>query len=241
MSRVALDSRGSVEPLAAASDAACDLADRTDFRDRAVERRAGAERSRRATATTAPPPPSAARVPPCWSARNGATFPQKLFVELRRAGWPVSPVLEGRVQIDGRSFRLLGIEPVTLPVEVGNAPAIGKADLQSFLTPPGRNAGRAGDAVRSRSARRRDAAGERRHVAAAAARAGATGAGRAGGRYRHRAAAAEQAGPDFPPADRQGQRQARAARKHRRRPAPPGRSPMRRATSNASPTAFIST
>jgi putative ABC transport system permease protein len=69
--------------------------------------------------------------------RNGATFPQQLFVDLRRAGWPVSPVLEGRIQIGGRSYRLLGIEPVTLPAEVGNAPAIGKADLQSFITPPG--------------------------------------------------------------------------------------------------------
>jgi putative ABC transport system permease protein len=69
--------------------------------------------------------------------RNGASFPQQLFVDLRRAGWPVSPVLEGRLQIGGRSFRLLGIEPVTLPAEVGNAPAIGRAELQSFLTPPG--------------------------------------------------------------------------------------------------------
>ena len=69
--------------------------------------------------------------------RDSATFPQKLFVDLRRAGWPVSPVLEGRVQIEGRSFRLLGIEPVTLPAEVGNAPAIGRTDLQSFLMPPG--------------------------------------------------------------------------------------------------------
>jgi putative ABC transport system permease protein len=69
--------------------------------------------------------------------RNSATFPQQLFVDLRRAGWPVSPVLEGRIQIGGRSFRLLGIEPVTLPTEVGNAPAIGRAGLQSFLTPPG--------------------------------------------------------------------------------------------------------
>ncbi|MBR1276437.1 ABC transporter permease [Bradyrhizobium sp. AUGA SZCCT0283] len=71
------------------------------------------------------------------AARSGASFPQKLFVDLRRAGWPVSPALEGRIQIEGRSFRLLGIEPVTLPAEVGNAPAIGKADLQSFMTPPG--------------------------------------------------------------------------------------------------------
>ncbi|MGY2902694.1 FtsX-like permease family protein [Bradyrhizobium sp. URHC0002] len=70
-------------------------------------------------------------------ARSGAGFPQKLFVDLRRAGWPVSPMLEGRIQIEGRSFRLLGIEPVTLPAEVGNAPAIGRADLQSFMTPPG--------------------------------------------------------------------------------------------------------
>lgn len=69
--------------------------------------------------------------------KDSATFPQQLFVDLRRAGWPVSPVLEGRIQIDGRSFRLLGIEPVTLPTEVGNAPAVGKNDLRSFMMPPG--------------------------------------------------------------------------------------------------------
>src|ERR1700674_363318 len=69
--------------------------------------------------------------------RNSATFPQQLFVDLRRADWPVSPVLEGRLQIGGHGFRLLGIEPVTLPSEVGNAPAIGHAGLQSFVTPPG--------------------------------------------------------------------------------------------------------
>src|SRR5438128_5514473 len=32
---------------------------------------------------------------------DGATFPQRLFVDLRRGGWPVSPVLEGRIQIGG--------------------------------------------------------------------------------------------------------------------------------------------
>jgi len=69
--------------------------------------------------------------------RDSATFPQQFFVDLRRAGWPVSPVIEGRLQIAGRSFRLLGIEPITIPVEVGNAPAIGRAGLRSFLTPPG--------------------------------------------------------------------------------------------------------
>ena len=69
-------------------------------------------------------------------ARDGIPFSQQLFVELRRAGWPVSPVLEGRIQVGGRTFRLLGIEPVTLPRDAGNTPAIG-SDLQAFVTPPG--------------------------------------------------------------------------------------------------------
>jgi putative ABC transport system permease protein len=68
--------------------------------------------------------------------RDAANFSQALFVELRRAGWPVSPVLEGRIQIDGRTFRLLGVEPVTLPAEAGDAPAMG-GDLQAFVISPG--------------------------------------------------------------------------------------------------------
>jgi putative ABC transport system permease protein len=70
-------------------------------------------------------------------ARDGAPFAQKLFVDLRRAGWPVSPVVEGRIQIGGRSFRLLGIEPVTMPAEASSAGAIGRGALQSFVMPPG--------------------------------------------------------------------------------------------------------
>ncbi|MBR1151507.1 ABC transporter permease [Bradyrhizobium sp. JYMT SZCCT0428] len=69
--------------------------------------------------------------------RDTPTFPQQFFVDLRRAGWPVSPALEGRIQIGGRSFRLLGIEPVTLPREVGSAPGVETANLQAFMTPPG--------------------------------------------------------------------------------------------------------
>jgi putative ABC transport system permease protein len=69
--------------------------------------------------------------------RDGTAFPQKLFVDLRRAGWDVSPVLEGRVQIGGRSIRLLGIEPITMPAEATSAPAMAMTGLQSFLSPPG--------------------------------------------------------------------------------------------------------
>src|SRR5260370_25678468 len=34
--------------------------------------------------------------------REGATFPQPFFVDLRRSRWPLSPALEGRGQIGGR-------------------------------------------------------------------------------------------------------------------------------------------
>ncbi len=70
-------------------------------------------------------------------AKDGNAFPQSLFVDLRRAGWPVSPVVEGRIQIGGRSFRLLGIEPMTLPGEVGNAPTVARGEFSAFITPPG--------------------------------------------------------------------------------------------------------
>ena len=69
--------------------------------------------------------------------RDSPAFPQRLFVDLRRANWPVSPVVEGRIVIGGRAFRLLGIEPVSLPKGAGPAPDIGQADLHRFVAPPG--------------------------------------------------------------------------------------------------------
>src|SRR3569623_1178082 len=69
--------------------------------------------------------------------RDGPAFSQKLFVDLRRAGWPVSPVVEGRVLISGRAFRLLGIEPLSLPAGSGSAHEIGQAEQQKFQIPPG--------------------------------------------------------------------------------------------------------
>ncbi|WP_398483347.1 FtsX-like permease family protein [Tardiphaga sp.] len=76
------------------------------------------------------------RTPMLVSPRGGA-FPQQLFVDLRRAGWPVSPVIEARTQIEGRSVRLLGIEPVTMPAEASAAAEIGTSGAQAFIAPPG--------------------------------------------------------------------------------------------------------
>ncbi|WP_435167081.1 FtsX-like permease family protein [Falsirhodobacter sp. 1013] len=54
------------------------------------------------------------------------------YVALRRAGWPVSPVIEGEATIGGQSLRLIGIEPLTLPE--GDAPT---GDPAEFLTGEG--------------------------------------------------------------------------------------------------------
>lgn len=75
------------------------------------------------------------------TAPNGATFSQNLFVSLRRAGWPVSPVLQARLSLKGHEdlrLQLMGIEPVTLP---GGSAVAGQAlDIAQrvgFFSPPG--------------------------------------------------------------------------------------------------------
>ena len=75
------------------------------------------------------------------TALGGGVFSQQVFVDLRRAGWPVSPVLQGRVTLKGHEeqrLQLMGIEPVSLPA--GSAVA-GRAlpieQVVEFFTPPG--------------------------------------------------------------------------------------------------------
>ncbi len=76
------------------------------------------------------------------SAPDGASFPQALFAELRRAGWPVSPVVQGRVLLKGHEdqrLQVMGIDPVSLPG--GGALAgqtLDRAQMVAFFNPPGR-------------------------------------------------------------------------------------------------------
>jgi len=73
--------------------------------------------------------------------RNGERFDQALYVQLRRQGWAVSPVLEGRLRLPGeaaRSVRLIGIEPLSLPPASSIAGVQPQAfDLQAFIGSPG--------------------------------------------------------------------------------------------------------
>ncbi len=48
-------------------------------------------------------------------------IPLATFAALRRAGWPVAPILEGRLLVAGERLHVLGIEPISAPVE--NLPA----------------------------------------------------------------------------------------------------------------------
>ena len=72
-------------------------------------------------------------------ARSGQRFDQALYVQLRRQGWQVTPVLEGRLQVDaGQSLRVLGLAPLSLLPGMAVAGAQAQAfDLQAFIGPPG--------------------------------------------------------------------------------------------------------
>ena len=63
-------------------------------------------------------------------AQDGATIPQQTYVALRRAGWSVSPVLEGELA----GVRIVGIDPLTAPRGIGPVSLDGDADIGAFLT-----------------------------------------------------------------------------------------------------------
>ncbi len=76
------------------------------------------------------------------SAPGGGTFPQQWFVELRRQGWPVSPVLQARVLLkdqEDQRLQLMGIDPVSLPPGAALAgQAREMSEVVAFFTDPGR-------------------------------------------------------------------------------------------------------
>lgn len=69
---------------------------------------------------------------------DGARFPQQRFADLRRAGWLVSPVIDGERRFGEERLRILGLDPLTLPPE-GNQLGLSAetSNLLSFITPPG--------------------------------------------------------------------------------------------------------
>ena len=69
---------------------------------------------------------------------KGTSVAEEHYVALRRAGWKVSPVIEGSVRIGGVSYRLVGVEPLTVPKGSAVAGLATGGDLEAFLKAPGR-------------------------------------------------------------------------------------------------------
>ncbi|QEW07341.1 ABC transporter permease [Nitrincola iocasae] len=72
--------------------------------------------------------------------RDATDFSEAYYISLRRAGWKVTPLLEGSLQLpDGPALRIIGLEPLTLTFTTTQSPRglPGNFDLKRFLTPPG--------------------------------------------------------------------------------------------------------
>ncbi len=67
------------------------------------------------------------------TARDGGAMSQQTYIALRRAGWMVSPVIEGRLG----SVRIIGLEPLTAPRGLSPISADSGGDLTAFLSGPG--------------------------------------------------------------------------------------------------------
>ncbi len=69
---------------------------------------------------------------------DGRPVPMADYIALRRAGWLVSPVIDGHLEIGGERWRVLGIDPLTAPQGIlPQAAADTLVDPTAFLTGPG--------------------------------------------------------------------------------------------------------
>ena len=65
--------------------------------------------------------------------REGDSMAQEIFVALRRAGWLVNPVVEGRLRVGSTAVRLVGVDPLTAPPGSAASAALARTDLNRFL------------------------------------------------------------------------------------------------------------
>ena len=66
--------------------------------------------------------------------RAGESFAQDEYVTLRRAGWQVSPVVEGRLRLPDGAVRIVGLDPLTAPGALSPVATVGDLDLSAFLS-----------------------------------------------------------------------------------------------------------
>ncbi|EPE94619.1 FtsX-like permease family protein [Rhizobium grahamii] len=69
--------------------------------------------------------------------RDGAGIPIATYARLRRAGWKVSPVIEGNYRFGTTRVRLIGVEPLTMPSEAQVLDASKGDDVPRLLASKG--------------------------------------------------------------------------------------------------------
>ncbi|MBO6852433.1 MAG: ABC transporter permease [Marivivens sp.] len=65
--------------------------------------------------------------------RAGETLDEATYLALRRAGWQVSPVLVGSLDLGEVALHLTGVDPLTLPAGAGAAGQVAAVPLAQFL------------------------------------------------------------------------------------------------------------
>jgi putative ABC transport system permease protein len=68
---------------------------------------------------------------------SGDTIGQDIFLRLSKAGWRVSPIIEGTWRVGSARIHLIGIEPLSLPGDASASGLGGASDLLAFITSPG--------------------------------------------------------------------------------------------------------
>ena len=69
--------------------------------------------------------------------KDGSRLDQEVYVALRRAGWLVSPILEGEKRFGEHRLRIFGIDPLTAPPKAQAVDMAETGALLKFITPPG--------------------------------------------------------------------------------------------------------
>lgn len=69
--------------------------------------------------------------------KDGSRLDQSVYVALRRAGWLVSPLLEGDKRFGEHRLRIFGIDPLTAPPQAQTVDVSETGALLSFVAPPG--------------------------------------------------------------------------------------------------------
>ncbi|WP_193141790.1 MULTISPECIES: ABC transporter permease [unclassified Meridianimarinicoccus] len=76
---------------------------------------------------------------PVWTRSDGAPVRLDTYVTLRKAGYPLAPVIEGTTRIGGQTVTLLGLDPLSAPIlpEADAQNTDGTDGLAAFIGPPG--------------------------------------------------------------------------------------------------------